>query len=320
MAFKDERRQNLLSEPKFIKFASWLENRAKHCHVEAKKEDHHPDTRRSFASEAAFHGFELLALSYTAGKPVAELRDKLPAVIQAFIEFIPFDNPPDFEAQTFEITQHEAYVYIFWLLALSALLGYEEYVTVILSWLDRRREFNRGRDGLFEAVVEKLTGEKESTERVLLHPDAYRPLAKATVSEPEERPALVKDFVEKWYRHMNPCYWHGQHTDNSFFGYWCFEAALVTYLWDIDDSSYRDHKYYPKDLVDYARENFPRGQRQNGTAKLRCEANSPCPKTGYWSTPAKLGSRRHFQQGEIMPDFPASTYGITIWMWDQNQD
>jgi len=58
----------------------------------------------------------------------------------------------------------------------------------------------------------------------------------------------------------------------------------------------------------------------DGIKKLRCEANNPCPKTGYWSTPAKLGSRRHFQQGEIMPDFPASTYGITIWMWDQNQD
>jgi len=53
--------------------------------------------------------------------------------------------------------------------------------------------------------------------------------------------------------------------------------------------------------------------------QLRSEANHPCPKTGYWSTPAKLGSRRHFTQGEIMPDFPGSTYGITIWMWDQNQ-
>lgn len=55
------------------------------------------------------------------------------------------------------------------------------------------------------------------------------------------------------------------------------------------------------------------------TEKLRCEANQPCPKTGYWSTPAKLGSRRPFNQGETMPDFPNSTYGVTIWMWDSNQ-
>lgn len=51
----------------------------------------------------------------------------------------------------------------------------------------------------------------------------------------------------------------------------------------------------------------------------RCEAKQPCPRTGFWWTPAKQGSRRHFSQGETMPDFPASQYGATIWYWDQNQ-
>lgn len=53
--------------------------------------------------------------------------------------------------------------------------------------------------------------------------------------------------------------------------------------------------------------------------KLRCEANKPCPRNGYWWTPAKEHSRRYFQQNEIMPDFPNSTYGKTIWQWDANQ-
>ena len=51
----------------------------------------------------------------------------------------------------------------------------------------------------------------------------------------------------------------------------------------------------------------------------RCEANHPCPKAGYWWTPAKQNSRAYFQQGEVMPDFPSSSYGETIWMWDTNQ-
>lgn len=53
--------------------------------------------------------------------------------------------------------------------------------------------------------------------------------------------------------------------------------------------------------------------------QLRCEANQPCPKAGYWWTPAKENSRAYFKQGDLMPDFPNSTYGVTIWQWDANQ-
>jgi len=51
----------------------------------------------------------------------------------------------------------------------------------------------------------------------------------------------------------------------------------------------------------------------------RCEANQPCPRTGIWWTPALQHSRRHFNQGDVMPDFPNSQFGETIWYWDQNQ-
>ncbi|AOY02387.1 hypothetical protein BJP62_15895 [Jeongeupia sp. USM3] len=55
-------------------------------------------------------------------------------------------------------------------------------------------------------------------------------------------------------------------------------------------------------------------------AEQRCESERPCPRSGYWATPAKEDSRRAFERGEIMPDFPGSTYGATIWYWDENQD
>lgn len=53
--------------------------------------------------------------------------------------------------------------------------------------------------------------------------------------------------------------------------------------------------------------------------RLRCEANHPCPKSGFWSTPAQVGTRRFFQLGEVMPRIE-SDYGATIWQWEQNQD
>jgi hypothetical protein len=51
---------------------------------------------------------------------------------------------------------------------------------------------------------------------------------------------------------------------------------------------------------------------------LRVEGGQLCPQVGYWFTPAKLNSRRHFNEGELMPAFDSS-YGSTIWQWDTNQ-
>lgn len=45
----------------------------------------------------------------------------------------------------------------------------------------------------------------------------------------------------------------------------------------------------------------------------RCEAGQPCPQAGIWWTPAKPDAHRAFTQGEIMPAFPDSSYGATIW-------
>jgi hypothetical protein len=52
--------------------------------------------------------------------------------------------------------------------------------------------------------------------------------------------------------------------------------------------------------------------------RLRCEAGQPCPREGWWFTPARMNSRRLFKAGELMPDLK-SDWGITIWQWDEQQ-
>ncbi len=329
MAFRDERRQKFLDETYYKESVSALEYRTERFRPRILDNSILSEARSSFAWSVATNSLELLVLHYTSGQPVTTLCEQLPGVVAAFDVFVSLEespvkkSPPVNEADTLEITQLEAYVYVMWLLALCRLLGHAELVPKVIGWLDRNAEFNRGRDGLFESVVEKLTGSRYETGRVLLHPDAYRPLAKATVPDAADRPALVKEFLENWYKHMGDCYWHGTHTDkegSSYFGYWCLEAALVTFLWDIDDTSYRDHLVYPKDLVAYARENFPLRDPSAPSAdsRLRCPAGQPCPKAGYWLTPAKADSRRLFKAGEIMPRFEGD-YGETIWQWDERQ-
>lgn len=54
------------------------------------------------------------------------------------------------------------------------------------------------------------------------------------------------------------------------------------------------------------------------TAASRCLAGQPCPREGWWFTPAKADSRQHFAQGQMMPAV-GGDYGTTIWQWDEQQ-
>jgi hypothetical protein len=53
--------------------------------------------------------------------------------------------------------------------------------------------------------------------------------------------------------------------------------------------------------------------------RLRASAGEPCPREGWWFTPAKADSRRRFTAGDTMPAL-GGDYGLTIWQWDPQQD
>lgn len=196
MAFKDVRRQSFLDEARAKERGEDLQDRINDFRTEIANTALREGARGSYAWKVASETLELLVLRYTAGSPIENLSRELPSVIEAFDRYIPFDNPRPSEARTLTVTQLEAYVYVMWLLALCKLLGHAELVPKVLSWLDISREFSRGRDGLFESVVERLGQPREATERVLLHPVPYKPLVKATVAVLEDRPALVKEFLD----------------------------------------------------------------------------------------------------------------------------
>jgi Protein of unknown function (DUF3396) len=64
-----------------------------------------------------------------------------------------------------------------------------------------------------------------------------------------------------------------------------------------------------------------RNSRPSAAARGHAEsvpANRPCPRTGWWLTPAGGGTRQHFEQGQIMPAV-GGDYGATIWQWDERQ-
>ena len=51
----------------------------------------------------------------------------------------------------------------------------------------------------------------------------------------------------------------------------------------------------------------------------RVPAGQACPRSGWWHTPARLGSRRRFTEGEMLPVIEDSDYGATFWLWAEDQ-
>lgn len=82
----------------------------------------------------------------------------------------------------------------------------------------------------------------------------------------------------------------------------------------------RPSRWYFVELIEgeFDEELPSHGDSTRRDTRLRCEAGQPCPQSGYWLTPAQLGSRRRFQAGEMMRGL-GGDYGITIWQWDDNQ-
>ncbi len=112
-----------------------------------------------------------------------------------------------------------------------------------------------GEDALLDhiAVLMGVVGRDMASQSK--YPPVYDALLAVTLATPDKRAALLKKYVESWHRRMKPIYWHQSHkgAEGAYFGYWCFEAALVAMLLNIDDSALQGHANYPSDLVKHYR-------------------------------------------------------------------
>ena len=86
------------------------------------------------------------------------------------------------------------------------------------------------------------------------------PFLRALASEPDERSAACADYMKNWCRMMRPWGWkpdlNPEPGKDRLFCDFAFEVALAVCAYDIDDSSFNNHPYYPRDLVDYYRTNI----------------------------------------------------------------
>jgi hypothetical protein len=340
--FRKRRRQKFLTEKYF-----WLNTTS--CTHEVVENTKAIDENAFGPDNSSYAGvpgssfkncMKLLRLHYTAGESIESLKppyaealrwfDDWHEAYRAYIADLAARSGDDLRTDGTPVHFEDLFHFqlVLDVVSLGILLGEGDGVRRAASWLDRYR----GTDMLMEYLLETIVPDPRDIE-VFFHEQPYGALVDAiyTADTPQQSVAFMQQYLDGWYKSFEGVPWHDGHlvqTDeySNYEGYWAFEAAAVCVLHGIDDSSFRDHIVYPKDLADWARAHragdavkLGVGAADSGADGLRCEAGQLCPREGWWFTPAQAGSRRRFQQGEVMPD-TKSPWGTTIWQWDIRQD
>jgi hypothetical protein len=273
---------------------------------------------------------DLLHLRYTAGYPIEQLAQDLDEVVSAWEDFAKvqrdFKKQNDYSAFSFAVRVD--YNEIILLIGIAILLCR----TDLLPRINALCYIYRGDDFLYDELLYPFVdGHIEADEYTFFHEHPYESLIDLLESEdPAEQASIMKQAVEDWYPDNEGEPFHDTHKQISvavsggYFGYWCFELAALSVILNIDDTSFKNHITYPKDLADYCHTHLdltkPALSANATTAtQVRVDAGKTCPQEGYYFTPSKVGSRRLFKNGETMPELSSGAW-VTIWQWDVNQD
>lgn len=278
------------------------------------------------ARRLAEAGLQTVTYGYSAGHALTDLAHRMADVVAYWETFAAHDLAFDqsSESDGHLVPHLDLYDTDYWsalqLVCYCILLGHPNLLERVMALLVYQ---NDEQDALLEDLVAPyLPGRPDST--VYTRQLPYRKTKKIFAAKPDQRAGLMAKYLDEWYEASRREPYHDRHKSSYFPGYWSFEAAAITFILDIDDTSYRDKRFYPKDLVDYARAHSwvparaPDADGDAGAQRLKVPAGQACPRAGYWFTPARPDSRRRFTQGEVMPDM-GGDYGATLWQWDERQ-
>lgn len=262
---------------------------------------------------------EFLSTCYSAGHELPYLRSLYPPLVKYWETYAKYSrafnestSPPTHVAHIAlsDTAYHTAMRLVSW----GILLGCETLIPRLLPILDYN---NRQRDGLLERLLAPYTGERGTLPNECLRHLPYFKLLKVFSASREERSTLISEYLEEWYpASRREPYYESHKRGASFTGYWSWEAAAVTLVLNIDDSSYRHAPFYPSDMVEFSRQSktlyAPAGMLPATSNELRSKAGDPCPLAGLWQSLDVTAKSQRYQQGQPMDDLE-SAYGLTVW-------
>ncbi|MEW4353448.1 PoNe immunity protein domain-containing protein [Streptococcus pneumoniae] len=165
--------------------------------------------------------------------------DSLDDIKQAYLKL--FDNFIDIFTSDINIDiQH--------FIALGLLLNVSEEELTLLKKIKDNRNIIDGFIGLCLSDVQAIS--TSDLEDLL---ENYNSLFNIYNSSTLDKESKIISYLQNWYNQMRETYFYGSHKDTGFFytGYWSFEIAALVKILNIPDDSFKDHKYYPYDLVHF---------------------------------------------------------------------
>ncbi len=309
--FDSTRRQRFLGEDYFKwrlglldeGIAYWSENTAP---TGSNENERKALTQRYLVSDI----YRRFLLRYTSGADLKLLRGELEPVLEAFERYAQAQrlNRQDASEPPLAFEVIDEYETAMQLIGFCYLLHRRDLLPRIVEMFDPSY---RGTDTLYEDL---LAYELEGRINVdsWYHDVPYRPLVFSLYRETKKESVDdVMEYLEAWYPGMAAAPWHHGHLEaqkngkGTYVGYWAIEAAAVAFLLQLDDSAFRDHLLYPKDLADFAR-NFD--AVKNGAPMRRdgepmtVRTGQPCPETGVWKAQGHNVPGVLVNQGDVMPD------------------
>lgn len=264
---------------------------------------------------------DLLHLQYTAGVPIEQLASDLDEIVADWERYAEalrkFNKQPDLWA--FDFSDRVQYNQAVQLVGLTILLKREDLLPRIAALCDAFK----GDDAIYDELLSPYLPDRPTPEK-FFHADPYEIVIDAIDEEdPVEQADLMKEAVERWYPANAAMPFHDTHKQidddgsGGYFGYWCFELAALTVILGIDDSTFRDHVTYPKDLADFARpkpaatsEAEPPASPYTGAMAY---AGDPCPETGRWQAPRLKNRIEQVERGQPMPGPKNTQTGAVVW-------
>ena len=261
--FHEKRRQHFLSEEKYQKEKKGYLSNLKFWDNNWQKiilESKHLFRYKS--SEI----FDYLRICYTAGESISLLSPMLDRIVSTLEVSTKFWQQN--KAELNEIGYYtspmpwfyaEYYLKTLHLIALCYLLQREDLLPRLLDVILANAEDGLEPDSTIEDFFYYRFKDRPDPDYVQMNDHAV--LISDTIREKDkaEKLAILNAYLKDWYREMVGMsdLEYQSHLDpeqNGYCGYWAFEAAAIAYLDDLDDTELRQSPYYPKDIVDWARE------------------------------------------------------------------
>ncbi|KVM75108.1 hypothetical protein WJ60_32720 [Burkholderia ubonensis] len=305
--FDKRRRQRFLDQRYFDWYAQFLKDTNEHWRFSLPANGSEAEQKATAAWLRALGQFQLLLLGFTAGAAIEPMRSDLEEVIVSFEEYTKLNRiveaNPDYPPFVFS----DIYLYelTLQLVGLCHLLHCVDLLPRIAAMED---PFYSGQDTLYEDLLAyELEGRYDVDK--WFHDKPYRDLINGFYRDTDEESiADLTHYLDNWYPAMAKAPWHGSHLKQAddggtYYGYWAIEAAAAAFLLELDDSSFRDHLLYPKDLVDFARSYTPKAAPaplDSGPLKVR--TGQRCPQTGIWKAIGHHVPGVRVEGGQVMPE------------------